>query len=96
VLLYLVNYFDPGVEYSEKQINETLKALWPDFAYLRRELVDYGYLKRNDLTGVYWLTKLAPDRWETVLHAEAPEWESIWLPAYLNGDAPRFTLNQQG
>lgn len=94
VLLYLVNYFDPGVEYSEKQINETLKALWPDFAYLRRELVDYGYLKRNDLTGVYWLTKLAPDRWETVLHAEAPEWESIWLPAYLNGDVPRFKLKQ--
>lgn len=96
VLLYLVNYFHPGVEYSEKQINETLKALWPDFAYLRRELVDYGYLKRNDLTGVYWLTEIAPERWETVLHAEAPEWESIWLPAYLNGDAARFTLNQRG
>lgn len=96
VLLYLVNYFDPGVKYSEKQINKTLKAFWPDFAYLRRELVDYGYLKRNDLTGVYWLTEIAPERWETVLHAEAPEWESIWLPAYLNGDAPRFTLNQRG
>lgn len=92
VLLYLVNYFEPGARYTEKQVNETLKVLWPDFAYLRRELVDYGYLKRDDLAGIYWLTNITPDRWDTVLHNEAPDWEAIWLPAYLNGEADRFTL----
>ncbi|MBM7052176.1 DUF2087 domain-containing protein [Rothia sp. ZJ1223] len=92
VLLYLVNYFEPGRTYTEKQVNEILSAFWSDFAYLRRELVDYGYLKR-DKTGTYWLADIAPDRWETVLHAEAPEWEAIWLPAYLKGDAGHFNLD---
>lgn len=89
VLLYLVNYFEPGRTYTEKQVNEILSALWSDFAYVRRELVDYGYLKR-DKAGTYWLAEVAPDRWETVLHAEAPEWEAIWLPAYLAGDSASF------
>ena len=87
ILLYLVNYFDPGRTYTEQEVNKILKALWPDFAYLRRELVDYGYFKR-DRAGTYWLTELAPDRWDTVLHAEAPDWEALWLPAYLRGEAP--------
>ncbi|QNV37563.1 DUF2087 domain-containing protein [Rothia terrae] len=92
VLLYLVNLFDVGATYSEKDVNEKLRALWSDFAYLRRELIDYGYLQRDN-AGSYWLTNVAPNRWETVLHAEAPEWEALWLPAYLNGQAQKFSLN---
>lgn len=92
VLLYLVNLFDIGVTYTEKDINEKLRALWPDFAYLRRELIDYGYLQRDN-AGSYWLTSVAPNRWETVLHSEAPEWEALWLPAYLNGQAQKFNLD---
>lgn len=91
VLLYLVNYFEPGRTYTEKQVNEILSALWSDFAYVRRELVDYGYLKRDN-AGTYWLAEVAPDRWETVLHTEAPEWEAIWLPAYLAGTARPVSL----
>lgn len=84
MLLHLVTYFEPGRTYTEPQINDILRALWPDFAYLRRELVDYGYLCRDN-SGAYWLASTAPDRWDTVLHAEAPEWEALWLPGYLAG-----------
>lgn len=84
ILLHLVTYFEPGRTYTEPQVNDILRVLWPDFAYLRRELVDYGYLQR-DKTGTYWLTSTAPDRWDTVLHAEAPDWEALWLPGYLAG-----------
>lgn len=92
VLLYLVNYFEPGRTYTEKEVNEILKALWSDFAYVRRELVDYGYLKRDN-SGTYWLSEIAPDRWDTVLHAEAPDWEALWLPAYLRGEAASLKGN---
>ncbi|MFW0185460.1 DUF2087 domain-containing protein [Rothia sp. CCM 9418] len=84
ILLYLVNYFQAGRTYTEQEVNRILYQLWPDFAYLRRELIDYGYLERN-AHGEYWLTSFSPERWGTVLHDEAPAWEFYWLPEYLNG-----------
>jgi hypothetical protein len=47
-----VDKFDYGVQYPEKQVNEIIKRHHPDYALLRREMVDYGYMKREK--GVYW------------------------------------------
>lgn len=44
--------FDPGVVYPEATVNEILSARHPDYASLRRHLVDEGYLDRRD--GKYW------------------------------------------
>jgi DNA-binding transcriptional ArsR family regulator len=54
VLRWLANRFDPGVRYSEKEVNEVLKRHHPDTATLRRELVAEraGLLRRE--RGVYW------------------------------------------
>ncbi|WP_269928491.1 DUF2087 domain-containing protein [Kocuria massiliensis] len=82
ILLHLVGRFSPGVVYAEAKVNEVLKRCWHDFAYLRRELVDYGYLRRNNL-GEYWLVN--GEECFTILHRDAPLWEHLWLPAYLNG-----------
>lgn len=46
--------FEPNKEYSEKEINETLKAIYPDFATLRRYLVEYGYMARTPDCKRYW------------------------------------------
>jgi len=46
---------DPAARYSEKQINEYLAKLHPDTAYLRRSLVDYGYLGRDSAGREYWV-----------------------------------------
>lgn len=46
--------FEPNKEYSEKEINETLKAIYPDFATLRRYLVEYGYMVRTPDCKRYW------------------------------------------
>ncbi len=52
VLEWLAEGFLPGVLYAEREVNERLLRHHPDFATLRRMLVDYGYLERDH--GVYW------------------------------------------
>jgi len=54
VLRRLAQEFEPGVHYSEKQVNETLKQFYPDFATLRRYLVDNKLMARD--TRLYWRT----------------------------------------
>ncbi len=46
--------FEPGVRYPERQISQFLGELHPDFAALRRYLVDEEFLSRSD--GEYWRT----------------------------------------
>ncbi len=87
LLLHLVTYFEPGRTYTEKQVNEILAALWQDYAFMRREMVEYGYLVRTSDASAYCLATRAPDRAGTVLAAEAPAWEAMWLPGYLAAEA---------
>ncbi len=48
VLAKLANLFEPGHRYPEKEVNEKLKEFNPDYAILRRSLIDEGFLKRED------------------------------------------------
>ncbi|MGZ4590828.1 MAG: DUF2087 domain-containing protein [Actinomycetes bacterium] len=52
VLDHVATTFEPGVRYPEKDVNVLLSAFHPDFAALRRHLVDEGFLAREG--GVYW------------------------------------------
>jgi hypothetical protein len=54
ILRYVVKNFEPGKHYSEKQVNEILGRYHEDTATLRRELVGYGWLKRQGGGGDYW------------------------------------------
>jgi len=55
VLRYVIKAFQPGVKYTEKQVNETLSRFHIDTATLRRELVGYGLMKRAGGGGDYWV-----------------------------------------
>jgi DNA-binding transcriptional ArsR family regulator len=55
VLRWLAGEFKPDVIYTEKEVNEIIKQFHKDFASLRRELIDYGYLRRERGGGKYWL-----------------------------------------
>lgn len=55
VLRYVSRSFEPGVHYSEKQVNEMLGKFHPDTATLRRELVGARLLERQPSGGEYWL-----------------------------------------
>ncbi len=54
ILRYVLKEFEPGRRYSEKQVNEILGRYHEDTATLRRELVGYGWLKRQGGGGEYW------------------------------------------
>lgn len=55
VLRYVVQAFEPGQRYSEKQVNEILARYHEDTAQLRRDLVDSGLMRREGGGGAYWL-----------------------------------------
>jgi hypothetical protein len=52
VLEYLATAFEPGVRYSEAQVNAILRSWHEDVAALRRYLVEDGLLSREQ--GEYW------------------------------------------
>jgi len=64
VLDHLAGLFEPGRRYPEREVNELLGRYHPDYAMLRRYLVDDGFLDRADEPApsgsrsikVYWRT----------------------------------------
>lgn len=52
VLQWLVNQFEPGIRYPEAEMNARLKQYHPDFAALRRYLIENGLMQREN--GLYW------------------------------------------
>ena len=54
VLQRLALEFEIGVRYPERQVNRILEKFHPDYAALRRYLVDDGFLTREK--GEYWRT----------------------------------------
>lgn len=54
VLERLAQEFEPGLRYQEQDINFTLQLFHPDYASLRRYLVEEGIMTRAE--GVYWRT----------------------------------------
>jgi hypothetical protein len=52
ILERLAQEFEVGLRYSEKEVNSLLQTFHPDYAALRRFMVDEGFLSRAD--GSYW------------------------------------------
>jgi DNA-binding transcriptional ArsR family regulator len=54
ILRWLASRFEPGVRYTEREINDILRRYHPDTATLRRELIASapGLMRRE--RGVYW------------------------------------------
>ena len=59
ILRWLVEDFQPGVRYPESEVNRILGRRHPDFATLRRRLVDEELMQRR--AGVYWRTGSVPN-----------------------------------
>lgn len=52
VLDWLAQEFEPGRAYPESAVNAALQRHHPDYASLRRYLVDEGFMERRQ--GTYW------------------------------------------
>jgi hypothetical protein len=80
VLQHLMQRFEPDRAYREAEINDILKTAHEDFATLRRELVDYGYMERE--RGVYKISRSLPDRSVQVAQEVSGD-EAAWLEGIL-------------
>jgi hypothetical protein len=57
VLRWVATLFEPDRLYTEPEANAVLKSVYEaDFVSLRRDLVDFGYLRRERGGGKYWRT----------------------------------------
>jgi predicted transcriptional regulator len=54
ILRHVVEAFEPGARYSEKQVIEILSRYNEDTAYLRRSLVEHHMMERQGGGGEYW------------------------------------------
>jgi len=54
VLRWLASRFEPGVRYTEREVNAIIEQVYPDYATLRRELVESHFLQREGGGGLYW------------------------------------------
>jgi hypothetical protein len=61
ILNYLINAFEFGKVYTEKEVNIILKGFNEDVAGLRRDLVDAGMLARERDGSKYWRPEKRPE-----------------------------------
>ncbi len=58
ILRHVIQAFESGVRYTEKQVNEILKNYSDDTAALRRGFIEYKMMQREGGGGEYWLTEV--------------------------------------
>ena len=59
ILRWLAEDFQPGRRYPEAEVNQIISRRHPDFATLRRYLVDEELMQRRH--SIYWRTGTVPD-----------------------------------
>ncbi|MEW4371973.1 DUF2087 domain-containing protein [Paenibacillus kandeliae] len=55
ILRHLLQRFERGRQYTEQEINEQLAAAFDDYATLRRYLIIYGFMDRQEDGRAYWV-----------------------------------------
>lgn len=55
VLQHILTRFEANKIYSEKEVSDVLKAVYHDFATLRRYLIEYGFMDRSKDGSEYWI-----------------------------------------
>lgn len=66
VLEQLAGRFQKDKTYSEKEVNEILKKVSPDYVTLRRYLIEYGFMERKKDGSEYWIKKNEDDNKEAL------------------------------
>lgn len=57
VLREIMNHIDKNKVYTEKEINEVIEAIYEDYVWIRRYLIEYGFLDRKADGSSYWIKK---------------------------------------
>jgi DNA-binding transcriptional ArsR family regulator len=85
VLRRLLQQFSPNREYAESEVNAILLVAHDDYATLRRELVDYGFMTRD--RGIYRVASELPNRGSTVRQEVGDE--THWFAEFVQAATSR-------
>ena len=55
ILQYLLQKFQHNKKYTEAEVNEIIKQMHEDYASLRRYLIQYGFMARENNGSIYWI-----------------------------------------
>jgi hypothetical protein len=55
LLQFLLQGFQRNKRYTEKEVNEIIKLRHEDFAAIRRYMIQYGLMDREDNGSAYWV-----------------------------------------
>ena len=55
ILKIIVNQFEKGRKYTNKEVDAVLKEIYEDYATIRRSLIDYGFMERTGDNREYWV-----------------------------------------
>lgn len=69
ILQRLMEEFDRD-EYGEQEVNEIILRHYDDFALIRRELINFGYMQRDPQLGEYIVKKrkLSEEDMQKIIH----------------------------
>lgn len=56
VLRYILQAFEPGRRYAEREVNDVIARYHEDTAGIRRGFIEYGMMAREGGGGAYWRT----------------------------------------
>lgn len=57
VLRAITKLLDDGKQYTEKELNEIIQPIYEDYIQIRRYLIEYGFMDRQDDGSAYWVKK---------------------------------------
>jgi DNA-binding CsgD family transcriptional regulator len=80
ILQKLLERFEPGRKYPEREVNDLLRTAHEDVATLRREMVNYGFMVREK--SIYEVAETLPPR-TTQIAQEITGDEHAWLGSLL-------------
>jgi hypothetical protein len=55
ILRRIAALFEPGRKYTEKEVSDAIRPVFRDYATIRRYLIEYGFMDREEGGGEYWL-----------------------------------------
>lgn len=55
ILKHIAKRFELNRKYTEKEVNEILKEIYPDYVTIRRYLIEYGFMDRKNDGSLYWV-----------------------------------------
>jgi len=58
IMQKIMENFQQGKNYSEKEVNGILQRYYEDFVTLRRYLIQYGFMARDKVGKSYWVTSI--------------------------------------